>query len=61
MDGGTIAILVLVTLTFLMTLELYRNLLNIMAAQRPEATPPTDLMFGQPHELFGSRGKRRRR
>lgn len=42
-----IAILVIVGLIFLFQIELYRNMLALMAYNTPEAAPPLELRFSQ--------------
>lgn len=42
-----IAVLVLVTLIFLFQIEMYRNMLALLAYNTPEAAPPLELRFSQ--------------
>lgn len=42
-----IAVLVIVALIFLFQIELYRNMLALLAYNSPEAAPPLELRFSQ--------------
>jgi hypothetical protein len=44
-DAMIISILVIVILILLFLVEIYRNLLNLLAFYSPEAAPPAELRF----------------